>query len=137
VETIRIDIACNDPDNGIFAHRAHMIHLPDGLMELEARNYDRPPRFTLTDKGFRLAGKRWPVARSKDWYGNWCWNAYLLEEPVARAFLVWLHGRKLFDCTCGETRLYNAWNLDTPLDLDPNGLGRLLLKAMLAGGRRA
>jgi len=102
-DLVRIDI----PDNGLFASIAQQIQLPDGLMELEARDYDRPPRFVVFgDNTFRLAGKRWPFVRAKDWYGNWCWNAYWLDEPVARAFLIWLHGRRLFDCTCGEERLY-------------------------------
>lgn len=134
-ELVRIDIACNDPDNGCFAGCAQMIELPDGLMELEARSYDRPPRFADLGGAFRLAGKRWPYQRSKDWFGNWCWNAYWLTDADARAFLIWLHGRKLFDCTCGEERLFNIWKLDQPLDLDPNGLGRLLLKSMLAEAR--
>lgn len=134
-DLIRIDICCNDPDNGLFDHVARQIDLPDNLMELEARYYDRPPRFVDLGGAFRLAGKRWPYVQSKEWVGNWCWNAYWLEEPVARAFLIWLHGRKLFDCTCGEQRLFNVWKLDEPLDLDPNGLGRLLLKAMLAEAR--
>src|SRR5579875_3760956 len=99
-DLIRLDIACNDADSGLFAGRAQMIELPDGLMELEARHYDRAPTFLeVSNSTFRLAGKRWPFVRSKEWVGNWCWNAYWLEEPVARAFLIWLHGRRLFQCT--------------------------------------
>jgi hypothetical protein len=134
-DCIRIAFACNDPDNGIFAGRISQIALPDGLMELEARSWDRPPRFRDEGRAIVLAGKRWPVQFVKTWYGNWCRNAYWLTEPDARAFLIWLHGRKLFDCSCGEQRLFNIWRLDAPLDLDPNGLGRLLLKSMLAERR--
>lgn len=138
---IRIDFACNDPNNGAFAGRVAQIHLPDQLLELTANawnilSFNGCPRLREDGNWIVLSGKRWPTVRVKEWYGNWCWNAYWMHDQVARQFLVWLHGRRLFHCECGETRLFNLWKRDEPLDLeperaDPRGLGRLLVKAML------
>ncbi len=143
----RIDFACNEPDNGMFDHCVCQIHLPDQLLELTAKNWcitsNRGlPRFAevIEDQrvvAIRLSGKRWPIVRSKEWYGNWCWNAYWMRDQVARQFLVWLHRRGLFQCELGETRFYHLWKRKEPLPLEPDkehpsGLGRLLVKSMLA-----
>src|SRR5262249_26261925 len=53
---VMIDVACNDPDNGLFAHRAQMIEIGD-FAEFEARR-EPAPRFVEVPGGFRLAGKR-------------------------------------------------------------------------------
>lgn len=142
---VRIDFCCNDPDNGLFAHAVCQIHLPDQLLELTAKqwgilSFRGCPRFAEVKGGIRLSGKTWPIVASKEWYGNWCWNSYWMRDHVARQFLVWLHGRRLFNCECGETRLFNLWKRAEPLPLEPekehpNGLGRLLLKSMLAEAR--
>lgn len=98
-----LDVCCNDPDTGNFDGRAYGLSL--GCIELEPRR--TPPRFVLTDKGFRLAGKEWPVTASKDWYGNWCWNRYRISDGkteyavMLARFMFWLKGRKLFTCTTG------------------------------------
>jgi hypothetical protein len=124
----RIDIACNDPDNGLFAHRAEQIHVGDNLMEFEARR-EPAPRFIETPTGFRMAGKNWPTQGCKAWVGNWCWNGYWLDIPVAVDFFVWLQGRKLFDLSCGETRLFNMWRLVRGWDADDRAfLDRMLGK---------
>lgn len=124
---VMVDVACNDPDNGIFAHVAEQIQIGAELLELEPRRM--PPRFVEIDGGFRLAGKVWPVKGSKDWVGNWCWNGYWMEIPKLVEFLDWLHGRRLFDCTCGEERIYNIWKNEKPFDKsDRDFLSRMLGK---------
>lgn len=124
---VMIDVACNDPDNGIFAGRAEQINVGN-LMELEARR-SPAPRFVEMQNCFRMAGKRWFTRGSKDWVGNWCWNGYWMDIPEAVQFLAWLHGRKMFDCTTGEQRLFNIWKLDRPFDDDDHAfLDRMLGK---------
>jgi hypothetical protein len=148
---IRVDIACNNPDNGLFWGRVAQIALPDQLLELTAKQWrittprGCPTMSEITNAAGRLvaiklAGKHWPVTRSREWYGNWCWNAYWMTDQTARQFFVWLHGRRLFNCETGETRLFNCWKAPDQLPLepekrDPAGLGRLLVKAMLAERR--
>ena len=131
---VRIDIACNNPDNGVFAHRAEQIQLPDDLGEFMAHGFyeNRAPRLVEMDGAIRLAGKRWPITGSKEWVGNWCWNAYWLELSVAADFVVWLHRRKLYSIDQGESRLFEMWRKTTLFDAQDRAfIERLLAKASL------
>lgn len=124
---VMIEVACNDPDNGVFAYRVEQIQIGREFIELEARR--SAPRFVELDGAIRLAGKHWPIRGSKDWFGNWCWNGYWIDIPVAVEFLCWLHSRKLFDLSCGEARIFNLWRLDRPFDKnDREFLDRMLGK---------
>lgn len=106
---VMIDVACNDPDNGIFCHRAHQIQVGYQFAELEAKR-DPAPRFTEEDDDrITMSGKSWPTHGSKEWVGNWCWNGYWMDIPTAVDFLVWLHRRNLFALTCGDDRLFQRW----------------------------
>lgn len=44
-DMIMIDVACNDPDNGLFAGRAEQISIGYDLLELEARR--SAPKFPV------------------------------------------------------------------------------------------
>lgn len=112
---VMIDVACNDPDNGVFAGRAEQIQIGYDFIELEARR-EPSPRFRERYNGFVLAGKFWPTHGSKDWVGNWCWNGYWMAIPDAVQFLAWLHQRRLYDLTSGETRIFNVWKVPEPFD---------------------
>ena len=121
--TIRIDIACNDPDNGLFQHRVTEIQVAGQMLELVAKQWgllspNRCPRFEEKSGAIVLSGKRWPIVRSREWFGNWCWNAYWFEVETARDFLQWLHRRRLFNVECGDSGLFDMWKADAPLRLD-------------------
>lgn len=121
-----LHVCCNDPDNGLFYGRADQLMI--GSIELEALR-DPVPKFVELDGAIRLAGKVWPVMSSKDWVGNWCWNAYTLgnagdpktEKHELARFLIWLRRRRLFGCVCGPPAFFNWWesttNSATPLDV--------------------
>ena len=107
-DRIHIDVACNDPDNGVFAGTANMISIGRDLIELEAKRWP-PPRFTELGDKIRLAGKVWPILGAKEWVGNWCWNSYRVDLDVAVDFMIWLHNRHLFGVTEAETELFDLW----------------------------
>lgn len=111
---IMVDIACNDPDNGSFAGRAEMIQIGD-LLELASKR-DPAPKIVEIAGAIRFAGKVWPVHGSKDWVGNWCWNGYWMDIPVAVEFLTWIHGRDFYHADSGEERLFNRWRWREPFD---------------------
>lgn len=115
-DLIMVDVACNDPDNGLFAHQAQQISIGYDLLSLEARNWCRPPRFVETEDGFRLAGKAWRAHGSKYGVGNWCWNGYWMKTRDAADFMSWLHNRRLFTVECAEQRLFNMWQSSKPFD---------------------
>jgi hypothetical protein len=135
---VRIDLACNDPDNGIFAGRLCQVNV-GRLLDLTARNWSITsfrgcPSLREGRDVIAVSGKRWPIVRSEEWVGNWCWNGYWMREQVARQFLVWLHGTGRFQCEGGDSDWASAWDEPSPLPLEPDkdeqadlsGLGRLL-----------
>jgi hypothetical protein len=109
---VMLEVACNDPDNGVFAGAAEMINIGT-FVEFELLGAHTPTFRELGDR-IRLAGKQWPIEGSKEWIGNWCWNGYWIKIPVLVDFLVWLHSRKLYSLTCGESRIFNRWRLREP-----------------------
>ena len=114
-----VHIACNDPDNGHFARKAQALQLDFGkgdYLELGMCGR-RDPGFLVLDGGFfRLGRYKYPFSRSGEWVGNWCWNGYWMPIPEVVRFLDWLHRRRLFHCTTGETRIYNMWNNSAGFD---------------------
>ena len=120
-ELISIHFACNNPDNGDFAGQVCQIALPDGALDLTARawritSFRGCPKLRDGMDSFVLAGKRWPVIRRKFWVGNWCWDSFTLTSDKATAFMVWLHGRALFQCEGGWSELCDAWDRPPPLN---------------------
>lgn len=108
---IRLDVCCNDPDNGLFAHCAEQLQVStwDGE-HLELAAVRRAPRFTEISGGIRFMRRVWPVLASKEWYGNWCWNAYWLAPTDLVRLLAAAKMSGLFHCDCGPTQLYENWN---------------------------
>jgi hypothetical protein len=114
---VRLDVCCNDPDNGIFAHCAERLQVStwDGE-HIELPSVRRAPRFEETSGGIRLLRREWPILASKEWYGNWCWNAYWLEPAVTVRLLAAAKRSGLFHCDCGPSQLYDDWNGTDNLD---------------------
>lgn len=100
---IYLDVACNDPDNGLFSGHAEMLQIGNAMFEQWRDGVG--PRFIVEEKRIVLSGKSWRVERSKDYVGNWCWNHYLIcthgQTPrwTMTYFLIWLRRRRLFHCT--------------------------------------
>lgn len=127
-DTIMIDVACNDPDNGLFAGVAEQISVGSDFMELECL-VGRPPKFAELQGGIKLGRRAWPTCGSKEWIGNWCWNGYWMKIPDAVDFLAWLQSTHRFHCTCGEERIFNIWNSEKDMDMsDREFLSRMLGK---------
>ncbi|WP_269581877.1 hypothetical protein [Roseibium sp. Sym1] len=104
--TTCIDVACNDPDSGLFASRAEYIQLMDGEIELERY---LGVRFTELSGGIRIHRRRFQIEASKDWVGNWCWNRYAMTRDEAKKFFATLRDNG-WQCTTGPTHFYNWWN---------------------------
>jgi hypothetical protein len=102
----RIEICCNDPDNGLFEGRAMSMQVGD--LELMSRDW-RGPKLRETADSIVIAGTPWPITASKEWFGNWCWNAYWLREDVIADFLIWAHRRDFWQVACAEERVFNLW----------------------------
>lgn len=122
-----LDVACNNPDNGLFTGRATMLQI--GCAEFQANDWERGVSFAEIEGGIRLAGKRWRVENSKDWVGNWCWNRYLIgtKEKTVRWYLVdfvtWLRGRRLFNLEAATVDFGDWWDGS---DLPPADVHKLV-----------
>jgi hypothetical protein len=76
-----------------------------------------------TTAAVRPAGRAIPI-RGKEMADRWqqgilrelVWNAYWMKPDVVARFLVWLHGRKLFDCNAGWCDAYDLWNQHEPIN---------------------
>lgn len=126
----RIEMSCNNPDNGNFSGFVAAIQV--GTLELMSNSWwlpSRPgPRLKVEANRFRLAGKWWPYVESKEYFGNWCWDAFWVEPNICVDFLVWLHGRRLMQIEAGEQRVFNLWHRDAPLDDARDFLSRYFAK---------
>ena len=112
IPRVRFDVCCNDPDNGLFAHVAEQLQVTtwDGAdLQLECVR-KRAPRFTELPGHIRLLRRNWPILTSKDWYGNWCWNAYWLQPSVLVQLLSMIKISGMFHCCEGPSQLYDNWN---------------------------
>lgn len=127
----RIDVACNDPDDGSFAGRAAMIHAYD-LLQLESRDMTGPTFRDLDGPFIRVSRRKFRAPGSKEWFGNWCWNAYWLEIPEAVRLLEYVRSLNAFSLDLCEHRCGLRWDRLGPWDdADREFIGRQLAKEAL------
>lgn len=109
---LRLEVACNDPDNGLFAHCAEQFQITtwDGQDIEFAVCREYVPRFAELPNAIRWCRRVWPVLASKEWYGNWCWNAYWLDPGVLVVLLEALKNGGAYHLDCGPSQLYENWN---------------------------
>jgi hypothetical protein len=129
---VRIDVCCNDPDNGLFDHRAAAIQLQGDLLELAASDF-RGPTFREFPDHIKLSRRRFPTLATKVWLGNWCWNGYWMDAVDAVELLSYAHAIGAFDVEQGEERLFARWRWQEVLtESDREFLARQMVKARLA-----
>ena len=104
--TATIHFACNDPDNGLFAGKTLMASYDD--CELESPSWSEFA-FTEGPGWIRIHRRKFQFVDSKDWVGNWCWNAYRLPRDEAKRLLHTLRVNG-WRCTCGPSRFYDWFN---------------------------
>lgn len=112
---IRIDVACNDPDNGNFIGKFHMLQVTagDDDMEFEGPLYQSDGiTFSVKDGRARFGRIRVPILQSKDWVGNWCWNSVWVRWPDALKVINYLGKQTVqgWHMSCGPELLYDAFN---------------------------
>ncbi len=125
---IYLDVACNDPANGLCSGHADMLQI--GHTQFEPRRSGNGPRFSETRDTIILSGKSWAIASSKYWVGNWCWNRYHLTDGKQTTrwtmtyFLIWLRRRRLYGCTISFSE-FRDW-FDGDATLPPSEVHKLV-----------
>lgn len=111
--TFHLDIACNNPNNGLFDFAAHQIMI--GQAEFEP--IGNPFGMVELPNKIRVSGKLWNIDASKEWVGNWCWNRYVLSSigcdtplDAVGTFLHWMRHRGKYQCTLAGADLYRWFN---------------------------
>lgn len=102
--------------------------LDDDYIELEADNWNG---YAFTDRGawIRLHRHKFQLLGSKEWVGNWCWNAYVFNRDVGVKLIMMLRASSRWRCTHGPSRWYDWFNArqeavggePTPAAIDGSG----------------
>ncbi|HWP58983.1 MAG TPA: hypothetical protein VNL14_13910 [Candidatus Acidoferrales bacterium] len=91
-ERLRINLCCNNPDNGMFDGKAFAIEFGDNL-SLTSQFRGWSPRLTRGPgrSWLRIGGSpRCPVLSYKEWFGNWCWDSIVTDSRSAMRVLNWI-----------------------------------------------
>lgn len=106
--TLVLHFACNN-ERGMFAGEVEGITVGIGGEDLELEGW---AKFTVDDKMLRFCIHRvwFPFVSSREWVGNWCWNAYRLKRPQAVRLLQHLGHSGRWHATAGRTRVYDWFN---------------------------
>jgi hypothetical protein len=108
-----VSLACNDPDNGIFmGHADHATFHYEGVdLSLYHLDWYRGCRVTyVKEGGIRISRRVFKYRREKEWYGNWCWNAFLFDRLEARRLLRYLRDSGRWHAEEGPSRLFRWFN---------------------------
>lgn len=106
---VMVHLCCNDPDNGLFAHRVAALEIGPN-MHLVAADWYRPPRMRFLDNNkISISGMHFSITWYKQWYGNWCWDAVKMPGRDVVRLLNMIARRKNFDIEEGEHRLFNKF----------------------------
>lgn len=126
LDKVRIDFACNDPDNGNFAGKVWQAAIsvpskrgPSDQVELETQ-FGEERSFTIVrtpddeehEGEIRMHRIRVPFESRIYWLGNWCWDGFWFDRAEAKRLLFRMreHGWR---CTCGPARLYDWFNKES------------------------
>lgn len=103
---IKIDFACNDPDNGAFAAIAGVASVHGCDLELDPLG---GVRFTDGPGWIRIHRGTFKTSGAREWVGNWCWNRYWLPVQEYRRLIRHL-ARHGWRCTGGLARWTDAYD---------------------------
>lgn len=125
---LSVQIACNDPDSGLWRGRAAAIELVgrDGCSRLDLELVrGRDVAVAITDDGRLRVGRfLYPFDLHRRWVGNWCWDGFALRLDVAEQ-LVWnLHLSGRWSCAGGLADACDAWD---------DGLAGVVVAELLGG----
>lgn len=113
---IHIDFACNDPDNGNYVGKFHMLQVRAGDIDME---FDGPCyqsdgiTFSVgADRIARIGRIKVYTHSYQNWVGNWCWDSIAVAWPDMLKVINYL-GRQQkqgWHMSSGPTALFDAFN---------------------------
>lgn len=114
---IQVMVACNDPDNGNFVGKFHMLEVVAGSDSMEFEGpWDQGEGivFRLEGDGQKARVGRIvvPILHYREWTGNWCWNTIWVRWDKALEIINYL-GRQHaqgWHMSCGPDGIFQAFN---------------------------
>ena len=109
---VRISFACNDDRNGLFAGRAYCasVAVRRGEFDLYHDDIERGSAFAVEAARLRIHRRWFPFVSRKEWFGNWCWDAFYLARPVAIGLIDAMRRSGVWHCEGGTARLCDWWD---------------------------
>jgi len=112
---ISVDFACNDPDNGNFVGKFHMMQVRAGDDDME---FDGPwsqsegITFSAKDGKARIGRIIVPFWSYRQWVGNWCWDSISVSWVEALRIINYVGKNKAggWHMSNGPTELFDAFN---------------------------
>lgn len=112
-----VNVLCNDGRNGLFTGRAEAIEFdfPSARPGGEGLRVSMvSPGITVKVDSARMKlciHRVWvPFVGEREWYGNWCWNRYLLRRPRALQLLHLLCRSGHWDLDEADSRFASWWS---------------------------
>lgn len=118
---IWIDFCVNDENNGVFTGKVCRIQFGIGCITTLDPLYVGGHAFRDNGGTITFCRRRWPYRASNTWVGNWCWDAYCFDWPVALRLLRAIKASGKWRCTGGPA-LTAGW-----FDERPKGALRLYI----------
>ena len=106
---VQLSLACNDHRNGVFGGRVSSIAFGDELhLDCVYANVSMHCEL-LGCRRLRLGRVRFNYHGEREWWGNWCWNLYLIRAAVAANLANYLRASKGFQPDCASDFYWKKW----------------------------
>jgi hypothetical protein len=122
--TLRVDFACNNPDNGQFEGLCSGISIEDESRDYAIHYICLELKMTWTADEITLDGEPFQVCGRRCWVGNWCWDGTRLRAADAVRLVAWL---TLHGCTPDQ------WYEEHPLGRLFRALSRERIEVQVIG----
>ena len=114
---MKVMLACNDDRNGLFVGKFDSLIVENDTGDVLFSLEGEPIKVVVNRMDLRIMNSVFPIIDCTEWYGNWCWNMYLMDKPTTIKLLNMLHEKK-WDCIEGLEATFGLWEKETRLTTD-------------------
>jgi hypothetical protein len=106
-----VAVCCNHPDNGQFTGRCDSVTYDE--LDLVAGSKGNCTFRVLPGGRLRISRREFRFLGCKEWFGNWCWNAYRMRRKEAHRLVGYL--REIgWACEGGPIKLVEWYERSAP-----------------------
>lgn|SRR5574341_1903201 len=108
--TYIISFCCNDPDNGVFTGSFDAIRVTNKVEDMFSA-YGKPTRISKANGILRVGRIKNLYMRSNTWFGNWCWDAYVIDSFHVNRIVNYLKYSRNFELEEAWDEIYRDWEM--------------------------